>query len=89
MLHCDQKCFWYLFGILALHIGAVFHNQRNRIIHFGILIPEGVATKQVEHCLIGENLLCPQCGDIMSEIGKEVIRALEIIPAQTIVREDI
>ena len=52
-------------------------------------IPEGIATKQVEHRLEGEDLVCPQCGDTMTEIGKEVVRTLEIIPAQTIVREDI
>ena len=52
-------------------------------------IPEGIETKQVEHRLEGEDLVCPQCGDTMTEIGKEVIRTLEIVPAQTIVREDI
>ena len=52
-------------------------------------IPEGMATKQVEHRLEGEDLLCPQCGETMTEIGKEVVRTLEIIPAQTIVHEDI
>ena len=52
-------------------------------------IPEGMATKQVEHRLEGKDLVCPQCGDTMSEIGKEVVRTLELIPAQTIIREDI
>ena len=52
-------------------------------------IPEGIETKQVEHRLEEEDLVCPQCGDTMTEIGKEVVRTLEIIPAQTIVREDI
>ena len=52
-------------------------------------IPEGIETRQVEHRLEGEDLVCPQCGDIMTEIGKEVVRTLEIIPAQTIVHEDI
>lgn len=52
-------------------------------------IPEGIPTEQVEHCLEGEALVCPQCGDTMAEIGKEVVRILEIIPAQYIVREDI
>ncbi len=52
-------------------------------------IPEGIPTKQVEHRLEGEDLICPQCGDTMTEIGKEVVRTLEIIPAQTVVREDI
>ena len=52
-------------------------------------IPEGIETKQVEHRLEGEDLICPQCGDTMTEIGKEVVRTLEIIPAQAVVREDI
>lgn len=52
-------------------------------------IPEGMSTKQVEHRLEGKDLVCPQCGDTMTEIGKEVVRALEIIPAQMVVREDI
>ena len=52
-------------------------------------IPEGMPTKQVEHRLEGEELVCPQCGDTMTEIGKEVVKTLEIVPAQYIVREDI
>ena len=52
-------------------------------------IPEGIETKQVEHRLEGADLICTQCGDTMTEIGKEVVRTLEIIPAQTIVHEDI
>ena len=52
-------------------------------------IPEGIETKQVEHRLEGEDLVCPQCGDCLSEIGKEVVRTLEFIPAQAVVREDI
>jgi len=52
-------------------------------------LPEGIATKQVEHRLEGEALVCPQCGNTMTEIGKEVVRTLEIIPAQMVVREDI
>ena len=52
-------------------------------------IPEGMQTKQVEHRLEGDDLVCPQCGDTMTEIGKEVFRTLEIIPAQMVVREDI
>ena len=52
-------------------------------------IPEDLPTERIEHRLEGEDLVCPQCGDTMTEIGKEVVRTLEIIPAQTIVREDI
>ena len=52
-------------------------------------IPEGMETRQVEHRLDGEDLVCPQCGDTMTEIGKEVVRTMEIIPAQMVIREDI
>ena len=52
-------------------------------------IPEGIPTRQVEHRLKDEALVCPQCGDTMTEIGKEVVKTLEIVPAQYIVREDI
>ena len=52
-------------------------------------IPDGIETRQVEHRLENEELVCPQCGDTMAEIGKEVVRTLEIIPAQMVVREDI
>lgn len=52
-------------------------------------IPDGIPTKQVEHRLEDEDLVSPQCGDTMTEIGKEVVRTLEIIPAQAVVREDI
>ena len=52
-------------------------------------IPEGIPVEQTEHRLEGEDLVCPQCGDTMTEIGKEVVRTLEIVPAQTIVHEDI
>lgn len=52
-------------------------------------IQEYMPRKQVEHRLEGEDLVCPQCGDTMTEIGKEVVKTLEIVPAQYIVREDI
>ena len=42
-------------------------------------ILEGIPTKQVEHRLEGEELVCPQCGDTMTEIGKEVVKTLEIM----------
>ena len=52
-------------------------------------ISEGIPVEQVEHRLEGEDLVCPECGETMTEIGKEVVRTLEIIPAQTIVHEDV
>ena len=52
-------------------------------------IPEDVPKERVEHCLEGEDLVCPQCGDTMTEIGTEVVNKLKIIPAQTIVEQHV
>ena len=52
-------------------------------------IPDNIPVEQTEHRLEGEGLVCAECGNTMTEIGKEVVRTLEIIPAQTIVHEDI
>ena len=52
-------------------------------------IPENMPKEQVEHRLEGEALVCPQCGDTMTEIGKEVVRTLKIIPAKVVIKEDI
>lgn len=65
------------------------HKRRKKHTYTLDTIPEGIPTKQVEHRLEGEELVCPQCGDTMTEIGKEVVKTLEIVPAQYIVREDI
>ena len=52
-------------------------------------IPEDIPMEQIEHRLEGEDLVCPQCGDIMTEIGTEVVNKLKIIPAQTIVEQHV
>lgn len=52
-------------------------------------IPEGTPTEVVEHRLAGENLVCPECGDTMTEIDKEVFNKLKIKPAQFIVEQHI
>ena len=48
-------------------------------------IPEGTPTEVAEHRLEGEDLVCPEGGDTMTEIGKEVVNKLKIKPAQVIV----
>ena len=74
----------------AENVTAVASHMRHKKHEYTLdNIPEGIETKQVEHRLEGEDLVCPQCGDTMTEIGKEVVRTLEIIPSQTVVREDI
>ena len=50
-------------------------------------LPEGVPTELVEHRLEGKDLVCPKCGDTMTEIGKEVVKTLKIIPAKVVVEE--
>ena len=50
-------------------------------------LPEGVPTELVEHRLEGEDLVCLQCGDAMTEIGREVVKTLKIIPAKAVVEE--
>ena len=52
-------------------------------------IPEDIPKERVEHRLEGEDLVCPQCGETMTEIGTEVINKLKIIPAQTIVEQNV
>ena len=52
-------------------------------------IPDDIPTERVEHRPEGAQLICPRCGEIMTEIGKEVVRTLKIVSAQTIVKEDI
>ena len=52
-------------------------------------IPEDIPKERVEHRLEGEDLVCPQCGDIMTEIGTEVVNKLKIIPAQTVVEQHV
>ena len=52
-------------------------------------IPEGTPTEVVEHRLEGEDLVCPECGDTMTEIGKEVVNKLKIKPAQVIVEQHV
>ncbi len=52
-------------------------------------IPEGTPTEQVNHRLEEDALVCPNCGETMTEVGTEVVRTLEIIPAMTVVKEHI
>lgn len=49
-------------------------------------LPDNIETKIIEHRL--EDILCPECGQEMKVIGKEVKRRLKIIPAQGKVLED-
>jgi len=49
-------------------------------------LPDNIETEIIEHRL--EDILCPECGQEMQVIGKEVKRRLKIVPAQVKVFED-
>lgn len=51
-------------------------------------LPENIPVEVEEHRLPESELVCPECGDTMVEIGKEVRRRLKIIPAKVVVLED-
>ena len=65
------------------------HKRRKKNEYTLDSIPEGCAVERIEHRLEGEELVCPQCGEIMSEIGKEVVNRLKIKPAEVIVEQHI
>ena len=52
-------------------------------------IPENVPVEEVHHTLEGDELTCPNCGETMTEIGKEVVNTLELIPAKVVVKKHI
>ena len=51
-------------------------------------IPDGTEVEIEEHKLSEEERVCPNCGSLMQEIGKEVVRTLEIVPSKFVVHED-
>ena len=53
------------------------------------ILPENAEEEVVEHRLSEEERLCPECGELMVEIGKEVVETVKVIPAQYILRKDI
>ena len=51
-------------------------------------IPTGTEVVVEEHRLAEDERICANCGAVMDEIGKEVVRTLEIIPQKFVVHED-
>lgn len=52
-------------------------------------LPENLPVERIEHRLEGDDLVCPQCGETMTEIGTEVVNKLKIIPAQMVVEQHV
>ena len=64
------------------------HERRRRSGSVKDVLPENVPVDVVEHRIPEEERICEECGTVMQEIGKEVRRTLQIIPAQVRIRED-
>ena len=53
------------------------------------VVPEDIEVRVVEHRLPEEERICPECGTVMVEIGKEEKDSLKLIPAQAWVQRDV
>ena len=53
------------------------------------VVPDNIPVEVVEHRLSEEERVCPQCGEVMREIGTEVRETLKLIPAKAILRRDV
>ena len=53
------------------------------------MVPDNIPVEVVEHRLSEEERACPQCGELMREIGTEVRETLKLIPAKAILRRDV
>ena len=51
--------------------------------------PDNIPVEVVEHRLSEEDRVCPQCGELMREIGTEARETLKLIPAKAILRRDV
>ena len=53
------------------------------------VVPDNIPVEVVEHCLSEEERVCPQCGELMREIGSEVRETLVFVPAKAVLRKDV
>ena len=68
-------------------LSKVKEHQRKKRVNAAEKLPEDVEVEVVEKRLSESEQACPQCGEGMTEIGKEVIRRLKIVPAKFVVVE--
>ena len=57
------------------------HERKRRSGSVKDVLPENLPVDVVEHRISEEERICDECGTVMEEIGKEVRRTLQIIPA--------
>lgn len=53
------------------------------------VVPDNIPVEVVEHRLSEEERACPQCGEVMGEIGTEVRETLVFVPAKAVLRRDV
>jgi len=53
------------------------------------VVPDSIPVEVVEHRLSEEERVCPQCGELMGEIGREIRETLKLIPAKAVLQRDI
>ena len=68
---------------------AGYSRQRKQSGSARDILPENAKEEVVEHRLSEEERICPECGELMVEIGKEVVETVKVIPAQYILRKDV
>ncbi len=69
-------------------VAVVAHKRHKKHEYTLDELPENVPVEVVEHRLPEEDLVCPECGSTMTEIGKDVRRRLKLVPARAVVVED-
>jgi len=66
---------------------TVKEHKRKRHLTRSDNLPEDIETEIQERILSGDDLLCPQCGEQMKDIGRDVIRRLKVVPAKFVIVE--
>lgn len=64
------------------------HTRKKRSGSVRDVLPKGTKVEVTEHRLPEEERICQECGSVLTEIGKEVVQTLEIIPTQVVLHED-
>ena len=69
-------------------VSVAAHKRRRKHEYTLDHLPENVPVEVVEHRVRSEELVCPKCGNTMTEIGREIRRRLKLEPPKVIVVED-
>ena len=81
-------------GSVCHHAEATKGNQvathtRKKSGNIKDVVPDNIPVEVVEHRLLKEERVCPQCGGVMCEIETEVRETLKLIPSKAILRRDV